>query len=479
MSFRSEALDLIDELVAYEDESAAGAVAAVGLSSMSALEERLSLREHVARGGLEGAQLKQFMHSYLQATARLHHPGSLAHQVAVPHHAGALAALLGGFTNNPMAIFEMGPAAATIEYFVVNWLLERVGWTTAPYCRDADSTSVHGGGVFTHGGSLANLTALVSARTHLLPDVWQTGSPTDLALLASPESHYSISRAAGILGIGRTNIYELEVGPDGCILPERVLPRLARVLADGKRSLALVASACTTALGRFDPLRPLGEICRARGIWFHVDGAHGAAALLSCRHRGLLDGIELADSVTWDAHKLMRTPGPCTALLVRDERTLDGAFEQHASYLFHDKEQVGIDLVHRTVECTKAGLGLRLFFVLATLGEQGLAHYVEERFAFARQAHDFIRELPDFECAAEPQSNILCFRYRDSDEFQLKARDQLLAEGSFHLSTAIWGPKRFLRAVFTTPHTRMCHVEHLVVRIREIRATAGKPSADC
>jgi L-2,4-diaminobutyrate decarboxylase len=478
MSFLSEAVDLIDELVAYEDESTAGAVSVVGLSPMSALVEKLSLREHVERGGLEGAQLKEFFHTYLQATARLHHPGSLAHQVAVPHHSGALAALLGGFTNNPMAIFEMGPAAATIEYFVVNWLLEKVGWTTAPYCRDVDSTNVHGGGVFTHGGSLANLTALVAARTHLLPDVWQTGSPSDLALLASPESHYSVSRAAGILGIGQRNIYDLELGPDGCILPDRVLPVLARVAADGKRVLALVASACTTALGHFDPLRAVGEICRGRGIWFHVDGAHGAAALLSPRHRKLLDGIELADSITWDAHKLMRTPGPCTALLVRDERTLDGAFEQQASYLFHEKEQVGIDLVHRTVECTKAGLGLRLFFVLATLGEQGLARYIEERFAFTRQAHDFLSALPDFECAAEPQSNILCFRYRDSDAFQLKVRDQLLAEGSFHLSTATFGPKRFLRAVFTTPHTKMCHIEHLVDRIRAFRATAEKPSAD-
>lgn len=479
MSFRSEIVDLVDELETYEDESIAGAVAVVGLSPMSTLVERLSLREHVERGGLEGAQLKRFLHSYLQATARLHHPGALAHQVAVPHHSGALAALLGGFTNNPMAIFEMGPAAATIECFVVNWLLEKVGWTPAPYGRDVASAGVHGGGVFTHGGSLANLTALVAARTHLLPDVWQTGSPGNLALLASPESHYSVARAAGILGMGRNNIYELEVGPDGCILPDRVAAVLARVVADGKRVLALVASACTTALGRFDSLRPLGEICRRSEIWFHVDGAHGAAALLSPRHRALLDGIELADSVTWDAHKLMRTPGPCTALLVRDERTLDGAFEQHASYLFHEKEQMGVDLVHRTVECTKAALGLRLFFVLATLGEQGLADYVDERFAFARQAHDFIRDLPDFECAAEPQSNILCFRCRGSDEFQLAVRDRLLAEGSFHLSTATFGPKRYLRAVFTTPHTKMSHVERLVARIRAIRAAAGKPSADC
>ena len=471
MIFRSDAIALIDELIDYEEESISGTGRVVGLSPMSELVDTLSLGDHVEQGGLEGAKLRQFLRQYLQASTRLHHPGSLAHQVAVPHYSGALAALLGSFTNNPMAIFEMGPGAATIEYFVVNWLLEKVGWPAAPYPGSVEARGVHGGGVFTHGGSLANLTALIAARTHLLRDVWQTGSPNNLALLASPESHYSVSRAAGILGMGKNSIYPLEVGPDGCILPDRVELALSRVASDGKRVLALVANACTTALGRYDPLRSVGEICRNRGIWFHVDGAHGATALLSPRYRSLLDGIDLADSLTWDAHKLMRTPGLCTVLLVRDARTLDGAFEQHASYLFHDKQQVGIDLLHRTVECTKAGLGLRLFFVLATLGERGLADYLEQQYALTRQAYDFIRALPDFDCPAEPQSNILCFRYQGSDELQLAIRDRLLAEGSFHLSTATFGGQRFLRAVFTTPHTTMQQVEHLIGRVRTVGAT--------
>ena len=132
----------------------------------------------------------------------MHHPAYLGHQVAVPHYAGALAALIDGFTNNPMAIYEMGPGAASIEYYIVNWLLEKAGWKPAPLDMQDAREQDFGGGVLTHGGSLANLTALVAARSRIAPDVWQDGNPGDLALLAPAESHYSIARAAGILGIG-------------------------------------------------------------------------------------------------------------------------------------------------------------------------------------------------------------------------------------------------------------------------------------
>ena len=127
----------------------------------------------------------------------------------------------------------------------------------------------------------------------------------------------------------------------------------------------------------------------------------------------------------WDAHKLMRTPTLCAAVLVRDSRTLDSAFQQEASYLFHDKEQPGVDFIHRTVECTKAALGLRFFAVLASLGEEGLARYVDRQFALAREAHAFIASLPEFECPVQPEANILCFRIRGDDAVQIAVRDAL------------------------------------------------------
>jgi L-2,4-diaminobutyrate decarboxylase len=309
------------------------------------------------------------------------------------------------------------------------------------------------------------------------PRVWDEGSPTDLALLAPEGSHYSIARAAGILGLGRRAIYTLETDGRGVIRVDRVPAACERMRADGRRAIALVANACSTAVGCYDPLRELGELCRAQGIWLHVDGAHGASALLSARHRGRLDGVELADSLVWDAHKLLRTPALCAAVLIRDASALDAAFHQEASYLFHDKEQPGFDSIHRTVECTKAGLGLKLFFVLAALGESGLAEYVDRAAALAHDAWRLIDAQPDFVCALEPESNIVCFRYTghgDDEALQIALRDRLIAGGDFYLSTTLFAGRRWLRMALMNPDTTIQDVERLLARIRDLATAADR-----
>ena len=198
-------------------------------------------------------------------------------------------------------------------------------------------------------------------------------------------------------------------------------------------------------------------------------GAHGASALISPRLKHLLDGIELADSLSWDAHKMMRTPSICTAVLVHDGKNLDQAFYQEASYLFHEKEEPGFDFIHRTVECTKAALGLKVFMVLAAMGEGGMAKYVEDQYDLALDAYEFIRKQDGFECAVKPQANILCFRVNGSDDKQLAIRDQLIAQGNFYLSTSDFKGKRYLRASFMSPETKMDDVERLVSEIRKIK----------
>jgi L-2,4-diaminobutyrate decarboxylase len=230
----------------------------------------------------------------------------------------------------------------------------------------------------------------------------------------------------------------------------------------------VVANGCSTAAGLYDPIREMGEFCNAQQVWFHIDGAHGASALLSKKHKKRLDGVELADSLIWDAHKLLRTPSLCTAVLVKDARTIDQAFQQDASYIFHDKDQPGYDFIHRTVECTKAGLGLKWFFVLAALGEQGLEKHVDDQYERAQQAYDFIEAQPEFACAVAPQSNILCFRIDGSDALQLGVRDKLIAQGDFYLSTTEFGGRRYLRMVFNHPDTGLEDIKRLIQRIRDL-----------
>jgi L-2,4-diaminobutyrate decarboxylase len=466
MSFLKDSAIVSDALQAYFQESMHSDKPVINQQEMGSLIQTLGLQQHISNGDLRDGQLKQFLDSYLESTTRLHHPAYLAHQVAAPHYAGALASFVDGFTNNPMAIYEMGPGAAAIEYFMVNWLLEKVGWKPAPVDPGKSADEAWGGGVLTHGGSLANMTALIAARSHLVPDVWQRGNPPDLALLAPAESHYSIGRAAGVLGIGSDSVYALAVDNRGVIIPDRLPQALQRLRDNGKRPLALVANACSTALGLYDPLEEIGSFCREEGVWFHVDGAHGASALVSEKYRHLLRGVELADSLIWDAHKLMRTPTVCAALLVRDGRTLDNAFQQEASYLFHDKVQPGFDFIHRALECTKAGLGLRLFMVLGALGEQGMADYIDRQYDLAREVYPFIMRQPDLYSPAEPQANILCFRIEGDDSLQLEIRDRLMALGSFYLSTAKVDGKRYLRIALMNPETDMQVIEALIEAVR-------------
>jgi L-2,4-diaminobutyrate decarboxylase len=153
-------------------------------------------------------------------------------------------------------------------------------------------------------------------------------------------------------------------------------------------------------------------------------------------------------------------------VLVRDAASLDRAFQQEPSYLFHDKDQPGFDFIHRTVECTKAGLGLRFFAVLGAIGERGLAAYLEGLHRVTREAYELISSQPDFECAAEPQSNILCFRMKGDDERQMALRARILAEGTFYLSTATHAGRRWLRLVFMNPDTGLTEVRRLLARLR-------------
>ena len=468
MSFLSDARIVITALENYHQESISRKKPVIHQAPLEALASDLDLSAYISDGCLSGEHLAQFLTKYLESTTRLLHPAYLAHQVGTSHYAGALASLIDGFTNNPMAIYEMGPGAASIEWTVINWLLTKVGWPPQPLKGSQNTDQIFGGGVLTHGGSLANLTALLAARSRVVPDAWQEGNPGNLVILAPAESHYSIARAGGIMGLGQNAIHTMAVDDQGIVIPEKLPVAYARLKDEGKTVMAVVANGCSTAAGLYDPIREMGEFCNAQQVWFHIDGAHGASALLSNKYKERLDGVELADSLIWDAHKLLRTPSLCTAVLVKDARTIDLAFQQEASYIFHEKDQPGFDFIHRTVECTKAGLGLKWFFVLAALGEQGLAKHVENQYQRAQQAYDYIEAQPEFSCAVAPQSNILCFRVDGSDALQLEVRNKLIAQGDFYLSTTEFGGYRYLRMVFNHPDTHLDDIKRLIQEIRKL-----------
>ncbi len=446
----------VDLLAEHVREARDGLAPVTAQPDPDALASELEVERWIREGGMDAAALAKWLPRYLDATVRLHHPGSMVHQVGVPSTGAALADLIHGVTNNPMAKYEMGAAGATLERDVVRWLLEKVGF------------GADGAGVLTHGGSLANLTALLAARARVVPDAWRQGVPPDLALLAPPSVHYSIRRAAAILGLGEDAVIELDVDELERIRPDRLAGALERSAAAGRRPMALVAVACATSTGLHDDLRAIGAFCAEHGIWLHADAAHGASALLSDRHRHLLDGVELADSVIWDAHKMLRTSGLCAAVLLRRGHDLTGAFHQRGDYLFDQGEAIGFDVLDRAIESTKTTLGLKLFLSLAWAGERGLGDYVASRYDLTRRFYDMLSREPGVTCPYKPESNILCFRVAGID--QLAFRDRLLANGRLHIGSTTIGGERYLRLVVTAPDTDEATLNELVRALRASRA---------
>jgi L-2,4-diaminobutyrate decarboxylase len=249
---------------------------------------------------------------------RLFHPRYVGHQVSAPLPVAVWMESVISALNQSVAVFEMSPVATVLEHRVINWMCGLVGYREGA------------GGTMTTGGTEATFTALLAARNAVLPDAWNNGVGSDPpVLLCGEHAHYAVTRAAGELGIGMRNALPVR-SRDHRMDVDALRLALETLGRQGKRVLAVVATAGSTATGSFDDLEMIGAICDEHRVWLHVDGAHGASALLSNVHRHRVRGIDRARSIAWDPHKMMLLPLQTGMVLVRNEQDLEGAFSQRA-----------------------------------------------------------------------------------------------------------------------------------------------------
>ncbi len=449
-------------LTDYVTKANKGQVSVADLRPMQENQLDLKADELITTGALADSGLGSFLNTYLAHSTQLHHPNYMAHQTASPAIPSSLAELIHGSINNPGAIYEMGSTAASLEHVVLNWMLKKLAWKPEPLKQ---SDGDHGAGALMNGGSLANLVALLAARSHIAPDAWEQGNPNDLKLLAPANTHYSIERSLSIMGLGSLALVPVEVDEHERMIPSALNETIEKTQASGFRVMAVVANACATGSGLFDPLDEIAHVCEQHQVWLHVDACHGSSFLLSNKLKHLLKGAERADSFVWDAHKMMRVSGLCSAVLVKDAAHLQNAFKQQASYLFYGSPSMGKDYLHRTVECTKTALGTKLFLTLAWKGEKAIAEYIENRVLMTRKAYSIISSRDHFYCPYVPESNILCFRYKDDDELQVEIRETLLKAGTYHLTSTALNGKRYLRITVMTSVTTEETIEKLVTEI--------------
>lgn len=392
---------------------------------------------------------------------RLAHPMYLGHQVSAPLPAMVWMETVIAAMNQSVAVWEMSPTATIVETQLVRWLCEMVGW-------DAPA-----GGTFTSGGTEAIFTALLAARAAAMPDAWEEGVGADPPVVVCGEhAHYAVTRAVAQLGLGVRRAIAIP-SRDHRMDVDALDATLQRLAAADTRVMAVVATAGSTATGSFDDLDTIGQLCEQRGIWFHVDGAHGASALLSSEHRQRMRGVERARSLTWDAHKMMLAPLSAGMLLVRDERDLERAFAQAAPYLFNTSARGadrGWDQGKRSFMCSRRTDALKVWVALQRYGADGMAAIYEHLCATARALHEEIEARDDFEALHEPESNILCFRWvgghshgdEELDRLNRELRERYNRSGAGWITATVLDGQQVLRVTVMNPRSSREHVRRLL-----------------
>ncbi|MCQ2958337.1 MAG: aminotransferase class I/II-fold pyridoxal phosphate-dependent enzyme [Candidatus Gastranaerophilales bacterium] len=400
----------------------------------------------------------------------LHHPNYLGHQVSAPLPMSALSDLTMGLLNNSDCVFEMGKAAAGTEKAVIEWMCRKIGYD--------EKTS---NGILTSGGTLGNLTALLAARQDRAGyDIWTKGvdNQKPLCALLSEQSHYSVSRAISIMGLGEENAIKIPCDENFKVKVDELKRLYEKATSEGKNVFAVVVGACSTATGKFDDLESIGKFCNEHNIWFHVDGAHGAPTLLSDKYKHYMKGIERADSVVWDAHKMMMFPALVTGVLFKNAKVSHSTFSQNASYILDRVyDENWFDFGLKTMECTKPFLSLKLYSNLKYFGEKFIGDYIEVMYDLTKEFADVIQKTEDFELATYPESNIICFRYlndkvEDINEFQNRLRNKLLGEENYYIVKTVLNGKQYLRCTIINPLTEMKHLLNLLDDIRKIAKDA-------
>ncbi len=458
-TFRQQGHQLIDALADRLAKSLQG----VGnvCSTVAPADE---LAHWQARMAQPPQEVAEFLAEFVERSIHLHHPHYVGHQVCAPAPAAALAGLVSELMNNGMAIYEMGPAATALE----KWVIQR---TAAAFGMP------EGDGFLTSGGTLATLTALLGARARQLGDaVLEHGTEPQWAIMTSEESHYCVTRAVQIMGWGKDSVV-LVPTDDRCKMQVDLLDTLfQQSVARGRTPIAVVGCACSTSTGSYDDLRAIAKFCASRKLWFHVDGAHGGAVAFCEELRGRLDGIELADSVILDYHKLLLTPALATAVIFRERSASWAAFHQRAQYLWDESAgEEWHNVGRRSFECTKHSISVKIAALFRTGGEALFAEYLRAVHQLARQFAELVQARGQFALAVEPESNIVCFRHAPSDrspsdwnEHNARLRLAVVGSGKYYLVQTVIRGRTWLRCALMNPFTKLSHLEELLTEIEQL-----------
>lgn len=269
-------------------------------------------------------------------------------------------------SNATMHTYQVSPVATLMELELLDQLNALAGFE-------------RGDGVMVSGGSQANLVAMLLARQRILPNAKTQGlQGKTLVAFVSDQAHYSYLKAVNVLGLGTNNLIAVKSDAKGRLDPIALEQAVKIAINDGHTPFFIGLTAGTTVVGAFDPVKPCSDIAKAHGLWLHVDGAWGAPVLFSQRHRHLLQNIQLADSMAWDAHKLMNVPVTAGVILVKQAGQLTAACSDGGGeYLFHSDANSEFNLGERSIQCGRRADALKVWMSWKAQGNTGFANKVD------------------------------------------------------------------------------------------------------
>lgn len=388
--------------------------------------------DFLPKTGLSLDKVSDIFRTVITSSVNVSHPRTAAHLHCPPLLAALAAEVVISTLNQSMDSFDQAPIATLVEQKMIRWLCDEAGF---PATAD---------GTFTTGGSQSNYMGLLLARDAFLKKRWnwpaqKSGLPPEanrLRILCSDVAHFTVEKSASQLGLGTDSVIRVDVDDSFRMKPAALRSALQGLDGEGMLPMAMVATAGTTDFGSIDPLPEIATIAREIDTWLHVDAAYGGALLFSSKYRDKLVGIESADSITIDFHKLFWQPIPCSAFLLRDARHFD-SIKLYADYLnpeLHEDEGIP-DLVTTSLLTSRRFDALKLWISFESLGREKLGKMIDRTVALAAHVARLIRDTPQLELTAEPQLSTVVFRYVpsstnvDVDVLNNRIRQQLFERG--------------------------------------------------
>ena len=367
-------------------------------------------------------------------------------------------------------LWQTSPACTELETLVLDWM---AGMLSLPARFKSDSA---GGGVIQDSASSAALTALLAARERATGYMTnEHGCDGRLTAYVSSQTHSSVEKGVKIAGIGRQNLRVIDVDETFAMRPDLLAAQITADRAAGLRPFFVTATIGTTSSNALDPLREIGQIARAEGLWLHVDGAMAGTAALCPEFRYLQEGIELADSYCFNPHKWMFTNFDCDCFYVADRAALIRTLSVLPEYLRNKATESGAVIDYRDwhVPLGRRFRSLKLWFVIRHYGVAGLQALVRNHVAVAQELAGWVRASHRFELAAPAPLNLVCFRHRGGDEANRQVLERVNRSGELYMTHTVLDGKHTLRLCVGQTHTEARHVKAAWEKINEAADALG------